>query len=113
MLHQVACCLREHYLPAMGRATDTSRVMHIHTDVALGGELRLTCVHAHAHAHLHTLRPGISSETALSGHGSANGITGAGKGDEEGIPLCVHLVTKIHLKSHAQEPAALRQDLGV
>ena len=87
--------------------------MHIHTDIAFGGELRFAGMQTHAHAHLHTMWPGVGGETALGGHGSPDGIAGTGKGDEESIPLGIHFVTEIHLEGHAQEAATLHQHLGV
>src|SRR6184192_2091134 len=97
----------------MCRAHDTSSMMHIHTNIAFGGELRFASVHTHAHAHLHTMRPGVSGNTALGGHSGPEGIAGTGKGDEESIPLGIHFVTEIHLEGHAQEATTLHQHFGV
>ena len=59
------------------------------------------------------MRPGVSGQVALGGHGSRDRVLRPPEGDEEGVPLRVDLPTPVRLEGRAQNPLVLGQHLPV
>src|SRR6266700_7328850 len=93
MFHQVSRRLGKQDLPAVSCAHDTRGTMHVQAYIALGSQVRLTCMHAHPYSHRHTLRPAMTGERALAIYGCCNSITGARKSHEERITLRIQFMT--------------------
>ncbi|KRT77837.1 MAG: hypothetical protein XU14_C0004G0007 [Armatimonadetes bacterium CSP1-3] len=87
--------------------------MDIEPDIMVAGQRRLPGVDPHAHAHLHAVRPGVRRQRALRRHRGAHGVPGAGKGDEEGVALRIHLRALLLGEGLTQEALVLEQHLAV
>ena len=99
--------LREENLPAVARAHDPRRTVHVGTDVALVRDDRLTGVDADPDSH------GTSLERGLTVSSGGDRIARPRERDEECVPLGVHLDPAVPREGLAQQPTMLRQHIRV
>src|SRR5260221_8754999 len=102
LLDQLAGRRREQDLPTMSSAHDASSVMHVHPNVAISSQHRLTGMQTNTHPDRGTAGPGMFYEGSLYGSGSRNRIGGTSKGDEKRVSLGIDLVTVVLLEHAAQ-----------
>src|SRR5205807_2674353 len=113
MIHQVTRGLREQYLSPVPGTHNPCGVIHVQTDVAFCGKLWLACMQAYARTHCHTSGPCMQGQAALHLHCCKDSIGGASEGHEEGISLCVHLVSTTRKECGTQQGSILLQHLGI
>ncbi len=99
--------LREENLPAVTGAHDPRRSVHVGTDVALVREDRLTGVDADPDSH------GTSFERGLTVSSSGDRIGRPCECVEERVSLRVDLHPAVLREDRPQEPAVLREHIGV
>jgi hypothetical protein len=113
LYNQLMCRLGEQYLSTVGGTHDARGMMHIQTHVALSSKHWFTRMQAHAYPHRHAIWPGMGEKGTLSSRCSHDGIGGAGKGYEEGIPLSVDLVSIEGMKNVPEQITLLCQRDGI
>ena len=86
---------------------DARRAVHVHTHVALVRKERLSRVQAHAHA------DGPRCKRIVGFRYRCERVGRLGKGDEERIPLGIHLDAAVARERLAQHPAVLGEDVRV
>ncbi len=79
----------------MAGGRDPRSLVHAETDVPLAAHARLAGVQAHAHSERHVLGPGVGDKIALRVDGGRDCVLRPPEGDEEGIPLRVHLAAAV------------------
>src|SRR5258708_30405427 len=97
LLDQLAGRRREQDLPTMSSAHDSSSVMHVHPNVAVCSQHRLTGMQTNTHLDRGTAGPGMFYEGSLYGSGSSNHIGGTSKGDEKRVCLGIKHVNIVLL----------------
>ena len=63
--------------------------------------------------HVGAIRPGMGGERALDGDSRRDGVGGAAEGDEEGVALCVDLLTPMPGERFAQQPLLVGEQFAV
>jgi hypothetical protein len=104
LLDQLASRWRKQDLPAMSSTHDTSSMMHIHPNIAIGSQHWFASMQTDTYSYRYTFRPHMTGQGVLNSYSRCNRIGGTSKNDEEGISLSVHLVTVV-LEEHIPHQA--------
>ncbi len=97
----------------MPGAHDACRVVDIQPHVAFNRALRFTRMQADAHLYHRILGPRVNGKGTLDVHRRTDGVAGAGKDDEEGVALRIHLLPLPLPESRSQHVPTLLQQSGI
>src|SRR5439155_20652238 len=81
--------------------------MYVHADVPLVGDDRFTCVHTHANT------DGADGEGIAPFSRSGKRVRGSCEGDEERVPLRVHLNAAVPVETLTQRSTVIREHARV
>ena len=98
---------RDQHLPPVRDRRDARRAVDVGADVALVGDVRRSGVDAHADA------DGRCGQTPLGGLGGCQRSSRRREGNEERVPLCIHLHPTLARKCRAHDPAVILQRVGI
>jgi len=97
---------KEDLAPVSGRA-DTGGAMYVDTHIATPATKGLARVEAHAHLKRCAVRPAMLHQGLLGGHRRPQGIPGPGERHQEGVPLCVYLLSAPFRERITEYPTVL------
>ena len=113
LLEQLARRLRNKRLTAVTRRADARGAVNADPHIAVWRRLRLTGVDADADLQRLPLRPGVRSQRALTLYRSRHRVFRRVECNEEGVALCVHLMTGVGGERGSQQLAVSLQCLRI
>ena len=105
--------LRQQDLPSVTGGADPCGPDDVQAEVALVAHGRLAGVEAYPYLHLDAFRPFVAGELSLGGHRAIDCVLRAGKREEEGVSLGVHLPAPGQGQLLAQDAPVIAVHLGV
>ena len=109
VLDQLACRVRDEYLSAVTHCADPGGAMHANARVALLADDGLARVNAHSHLDGSFFGPRMGGELALRFQGGCDRVARSAERDEEGISLCVDLVSVMICARGTQDHLMFRE----
>ena len=113
VLEQCLRGLRDEDLPAVSGGSDPSGTVDCEAGIAAAGGDCLTRVQSHPHLDPHVVGPRVSRKRELTLHCREEPVSGAGERDEEGVALCVDLVSAVRLEGRPQQALVLVENVAV